>query len=174
MLKAQLTNGIAATETVPAATGWGTGEPSSPTTPRTKLRAPVSLVLPMFNEAPCVDLTLATALRTLEENFADFELVIADDASTDDSVARVEKWMARDERIRLIRLRRNERFGGALRAGLAAARNEFLIYTDFDLQIGLDCLPQLVPDRFPERFQPEIDVAQFQAEQGADEQIIGQ
>jgi glycosyltransferase involved in cell wall biosynthesis len=104
----------------------------------------VSLVLPMFNEAPCVDQTLATALRILEENFTDFEIIVADDASTDDSAARVAVWASRDPRIRLVRLVRNERFGGALRAGLSAAQNEFLVYTDFDLQIGLNCLPLLI------------------------------
>jgi glycosyltransferase involved in cell wall biosynthesis len=109
-----------------------------------KSRTTISLVLPMFNEAPCVDQTLATALRILEENFTDFEIVVADDASTDDSAARVTTWTARDPRIRLVRLTRNERFGGALRAGLTAAQNEFLVYTDFDLQIGLDCLPVLI------------------------------
>ncbi len=109
-----------------------------------KSRTSVSLVLPMFNEALCVDQTLTTALQILEQNFTDFEIVVADDASTDDSAALVQKWTARDPRIRLVRLPRNERFGGALRAGLSAAQNGFLIYTDFDLQIGLSCLPLLV------------------------------
>ena len=107
----------------------------------------ISLVLPMFNESLCVDQTLSYRPPCPpRENFTDFEIVVADDASTDDSVARVKNWVARDSRIRLVRLERNERFGGALRAGLAAAQNEFLIYTDFDLQIGLSCLPLLIQE----------------------------
>jgi len=98
----------------------------------------------MFNEAPSVDQTITNALRVLAENFSVFEIVVADDASTDHSAALLEQWVARDPRVRLVRLIRNERFGGALRAGLSAARNEFLIYTDFDLQIGLECLPELM------------------------------
>ena len=98
----------------------------------------------MFNEAPCVDQTITTALRVLAENFTEFEIVVADDASTDHSAALLEQWVACDPRVRLVRLVRNERFGGALRAGFAAARNEFLVYTDFDLQIGLECLPGLI------------------------------
>jgi glycosyltransferase involved in cell wall biosynthesis len=98
----------------------------------------------MFNEASGVDQTLTTVLGMLSAGFASFEIVVADDASTDGSAALVEKWAERDERIRLVKLPRNERFGGALRAGLAAARNEILIYTDFDLPIGLDCLPRLI------------------------------
>ena len=107
-------------------------------------RISISLVLPMYNEAPSVDRTLSTALLVLEEHFTDFEIVVADDASTDDSAARVAQWTTRDKRIRLVKLIHNERFGGALRAGLTAARNAFLIYTDFDLPISLHCLPGLV------------------------------
>ena len=98
----------------------------------------------MYNEAACVDSTITTALRVLAESFVEFEIVVADDASTDHSAALLEQWVAQDARVRLVRLVRNERFGGALRAGFAAARNEFLVYTDFDLQIGLECLPALI------------------------------
>ena len=146
MIEAGSDNGMAATATAPPVTAGRSVGPSDSTLSRPKLRAPISLVLPMFNEAPCVDQTLATALRALEDNFTDFEIVVADDASTDESPALVEKWVARDDRIRLVRLPRNERFGGALRAGLAAARQEYLIYTDFDLQIGLSCLPLLLAE----------------------------
>jgi glycosyltransferase involved in cell wall biosynthesis len=79
-----------------------------------------------------------------EMSFKDFEIVVEDDASTDDSSEQVQRWASKDPRIRLVRLARNQRFGGALRAGLAAARNEFLFYTDFDLQVGLHCLPQML------------------------------
>jgi glycosyltransferase involved in cell wall biosynthesis len=122
----------------------GQFEPVSALPLGVRSRTTVSLVLPMFNESPCVDQTLATALRVLEENFTDFEIIVADDASTDDSATRVATWATRDPRIHLVRLMRNERFGGALRAGLTAAQNEFLVYTDFDLQIGLNCLPLLI------------------------------
>ena len=98
----------------------------------------------MYNEAAGVDRTMRLALAELERDFTDFEIVIADDASTDDSAAQVTAWSAREPRIRLVRLPCNQRFGGALRAGLAAAGKPYLFYTDFDLQIGLDCLPAML------------------------------
>lgn len=109
-----------------------------------KVSSPTSLVLPMFNESAVVDVNLQRALENLDRDFTDFEIVVADDASTDDSLRRVETWTKRDPRIKLVRLPRNERFGGALRAGLAAASKEFLVYTDFDLPIALDALPCLL------------------------------
>jgi len=98
----------------------------------------------MYNESPGVDVTLRAVLDSLTANFSDFEIIVADDASTDDSAEKVARWATRDDRIRLVRLERNERFGGALRAGLAAARKEYVFYTDFDLQVGLECLPRML------------------------------
>jgi glycosyltransferase involved in cell wall biosynthesis len=105
---------------------------------------PISLVLPMFNEGPVVDTTLKRAVEGLERRFADFEIVVADDASTDGCAAKVEVWTRKDPRIKLVRLAHNQRFGGALCAGLLGATKDFLVYTDFDLPIRLESLPHLL------------------------------
>lgn len=105
---------------------------------------PISLVFPMFNEGPVVDTTLKQTIEVLERRFADFEIVVADDASTDGCAERVEQWARKDPRIRLVRLPRNQRFGGAICAGLQAASKDFLVYTDFDLPVRLDSLPRLL------------------------------
>jgi glycosyltransferase involved in cell wall biosynthesis len=110
----------------------------------TKVDTAISLVLPMFNESPVVEATLTHALGFLDRLFEDFEIVVADDGSTDDCAEKVARWVARDARLKLVRLPGNQRFGGALRAGLSAASNEFLVYTDFDLPVELNSLPRLL------------------------------
>jgi glycosyltransferase involved in cell wall biosynthesis len=105
------------------------------------LAAGISLVLPMFNEGAVVDKTLSEVMRSLERNFANFEVIVVDDASRDDCAAQVQRWAEKDSRISLIRMSRNERFGGALRRGLTAARKDWIFYTDFDLPVDLDCFP---------------------------------
>jgi glycosyltransferase involved in cell wall biosynthesis len=105
---------------------------------------PISLVLPMFNEAPVVDVTLKQAIEGLERRFADFEIVVADDASTDGCAEKVEQWTRKDPRIRLVRLPHNQRFGGAVCAALQGGTKDFLVYTDFDLPIRLESLPRLL------------------------------
>ena len=114
--------------------------------PGGKVRTPISLVLPMFNESLLVDHTLQLATTLLDHAFADFEIVVADDASTDNSVELVARWVANDPRIKLVRLPRNQMFGGALRAGLNAATKDWLVYTDFDLPVELDSLPRLLDE----------------------------
>jgi glycosyltransferase involved in cell wall biosynthesis len=102
--------------------------------------AGISLVLPMFNESAVVDRTLTEVVRSLGRNFLDFEIIVVDDGSSDDCAAKVHPWTKQDKRIKLIRMSRNERFGGALRRGLAAARKDWIFYTDFDLPVDLECL----------------------------------
>jgi len=119
----------------------------------------ISLVLPMYNEAPAIEATLRKTIEALEANFSDFEIVIADDASTDGCAEEIERRAAADPRIRLVRLPENQCFGGALRAGLDAARKDFLIYTDFDLPVALSCLPGVI-----ENFQRADVLTGFAAE----------
>ena len=107
------------------------------------LPAGVSLILPMFEESAVVDRTLSAVLDSLTQNFADFEVIVVDDGSTDDCADKVQRWVEKDWRVVLIRMERNERFGGALRRGLAAATKDWIFYTDFDLPVDLACFPDI-------------------------------
>jgi len=59
--------------------------------------------------------------------------VVSDDASTDDSADIVKSMAAKDNRIKLVCLTQNSKFGGALNAGLMAASKDVVVYTDSDL-----------------------------------------
>ena len=64
----------------------------------------VTVVMPLHNAADRVE----EGVRSVQaQSLLDWELVVVDDASTDDSVARVEALAADDARIRVLRLERN-------------------------------------------------------------------
>ncbi len=92
----------------------------------------VSFVLPMFNEAENIQETLRRAANLAHELAHDYEIVVADDASTDGSGDIVDTMAAQDSHIRSVRLKTNTKFGGALNAGLKAATKDIVIYTDSD------------------------------------------
>lgn len=93
----------------------------------------VSFVFPMFNEADNIEETLQRATALAAEISDDYEIVIADDASTDGSGDIVDKISAADKHVRSVRLKVNTKFGGALKEGLKNASKDVVIYTDFDL-----------------------------------------
>jgi len=76
----------------------------------------VSVLLPCYNAAA----TLSEALESLaEQTLTDFEVVLVDDGSTDDSLAIAQAWADRDRRFRLI-CQSHRGIVGALNAGLEA------------------------------------------------------
>ena len=88
----------------------------------------VSILLPVFNAAP----TLAACLRSvLRSDFADWECLILDDGSTDDSREVAQTFVAQDVRFRLLTLP-HRGLVQTLNTGLDAARGVFLARLDAD------------------------------------------
>jgi len=85
----------------------------------------ISVLVPVFNGerylAECLDSVLA-------QDFADYELLIGDDGSTDGSVAMVERYAARDPRIRWWRNSGNLGIAGSFNACLQNARGDYIKY----------------------------------------------
>jgi glycosyltransferase involved in cell wall biosynthesis len=83
----------------------------------------VSVVLVTFNRANVLGETVRSVLaQTLD----DFELIVCDDASTDETPVVIAEWAARDSRILYVRQPRNLRTAGNLRCGIALAKAELV------------------------------------------------
>lgn len=92
----------------------------------------ISIVVPTFNSAMTVSKTI-DALLTQDYPKKHYEVIIADDASTDGTAAMLEKKYGR--RIRSLKLKTNRGPAGARNAGARAARFDIVAFTDSD------CLP---------------------------------
>ena len=92
----------------------------------------ISFVFPMFNESENVAQTLKRAGGLARSLAEDYEIIVVDDASTDGSADVVANLASGDAKIKLIRLMRNTKFGGALKEGLKNASKDIVIYTDSD------------------------------------------
>jgi glycosyltransferase involved in cell wall biosynthesis len=101
------------------------------------LRPTLSLVLPALNEAENLAVALPGARRQLALLCEDFEIIVVDDGSIDDTAQVVRAAAAEDPRVRLVQHPRNRGYGSALRSGFHAARFERVAFTDADLQFDL-------------------------------------
>lgn len=87
----------------------------------------VSVIMPVHNRAA---MATAAARSMLAQTFTDFELIVVDDASSDDSGMAVAALG--DPRITLLRLSTNLGPGGARNAGFVLARGEYVAFLDSD------------------------------------------
>lgn len=82
-----------------------------------------------FNGAPYLDRALVSVLA---QSFKAIELLVVDDASTDDSVAILRKMAGTDPRLKPIFLKENRGPAGARNAALNAAQGDWIAIVDAD------------------------------------------
>jgi glycosyltransferase involved in cell wall biosynthesis len=88
----------------------------------------VSVLMPTFNQAPFIQRALSSLQ---DQTLTDWELVIVDDGSSDDTRARIEPYLA-DSRIRYLRLNENRGLGAALNVALQATGAPMVAYLPSD------------------------------------------
>jgi glycosyltransferase involved in cell wall biosynthesis len=104
----------------------------------------LSVVIPVFNEAPNLEALHREFTDTLEPWGRTYELILVDDGSTDGSFDILTRIQAGDSKVRVIQLRRNFGQTAAFAAGFAAARGRVIVTSDGDLQTDAADVPRLV------------------------------
>jgi glycosyltransferase involved in cell wall biosynthesis len=105
----------------------------------------LSVFFPAYNDAPSLPKLLAKTFDVLELHVADYEVIVVNDGSYDNTAAVLEKLRAEyGARLRVVTHPQNRGYGGALRSGFEAARKEFVFYTDGDSQYDVGELPRLL------------------------------
>jgi teichuronic acid biosynthesis glycosyltransferase TuaG len=89
----------------------------------------VSIITPAFRAARFVGDSIRSAVA---QDYPNWEMLIVDDCSPDDTAKRVEEWVGRDSRVRLIRQPRNGGPAAARNAALASASGRFAAFLDSD------------------------------------------
>ena len=92
----------------------------------------------MYNEAKIIEDTAKTLHQYMSENFTDYEILFADDGSTDGSSALVEDL--RLPNVRIVGYEKNYGKGCAVRTAMLAAGGDVVMFTDSDLAYGTDVI----------------------------------
>jgi glycosyltransferase involved in cell wall biosynthesis len=104
----------------------------------------VSVIIPTYNRVHLV----GRAIRSvLEQSYQNFELIIVDDGSTDETEALLRMFQEKDLRIKCIKHGRNEGGSAARNAGIKQAKGKFLVFLDSD------------DEWLPGKLASEVDVA---------------
>jgi glycosyltransferase involved in cell wall biosynthesis len=89
----------------------------------------VSIVLPTYNGARYLDESVGSCRA---QTLTNWELIIVDDGSTDETPLRIAQYVSADHRIRSVRHETNRKLPAALNTGFHLARGHFLTWTSDD------------------------------------------
>lgn len=100
----------------------------------------ISVIVPVYN----VEEYLEECLDSIKnQTFADIEVILVNDGSTDNSQAICKRYCERDSRFHLIN-QENKGLSGARNRGMSESKGEFITFVDSDDVLKEDMLKQLV------------------------------
>ena len=109
-------------------------------------RKQITISVPVFNEEGNIAVLLAR-LRAVADQVADrydFEFLFTDNDSKDETLALLEAEVARDPRVRVLKLSRNFGFQRSILSNFLHARGAAAIQIDADLQDPTELIPQMI------------------------------
>lgn len=106
--------------------------------------ASLSVFFPCYNEQDNVAQTVERAVEVLEKLDIDYEIIVVNDGSSDDTAKIADKIAEENCRVKVEHHPKNRGYGAALRTGFKAASKELVFYTDGDGQFDLGEMPALL------------------------------
>ena len=109
------------------------------------VRKKIAVVTSAYNEAECVD-ELGRRLATVFDELPtyDFEVIVVENGSDDDTFERLEAICTRDPRFKVVQLARNFRMDGGLTAGLDSVDADAVVLMTADLQDPPEMIPRFI------------------------------
>jgi len=96
--------------------------------------AGLSVFFPAYNDSGTIASLVISAIRAAQRLTSDFEIIVVNDGSGDNTAAILDELAHAYPQVRVIHHPRNRGYGGALRTGFAAATRDLVFYTDGDAQ----------------------------------------
>jgi glycosyltransferase involved in cell wall biosynthesis len=115
----------------------------------------VSAFFPCYNDADSIAKMIGDVDAALSGAGVDYEIIVTNDGSKDNSAAVLTELQTTFERLRVVTHEVNRGYGGALISGFTAATKDWIFYTDGDAQYDASEVTKLL-----EAVRPDSDVVQ--------------
>ena len=89
----------------------------------------VSVIIPTYNRAHLIGKAIQSVLN---QTYQDFEVIVVDDGSTDNTEEVIKEFQKKDKRIKYIKHEKNKGYPKALNTGIKAAKGEYIAFQDDD------------------------------------------
>jgi glycosyltransferase involved in cell wall biosynthesis len=104
----------------------------------------VTAIIPVYNDRPSLEIAIPKSIEILSKCSTGFELVVAEDGSTDGSAELVRRFEKTDPRVRLMHSDERLGRGKALNRAILGAQGTIVCYYDVDLATDMQHLPKLI------------------------------
>ncbi|MBW2076676.1 MAG: glycosyltransferase family 2 protein [Deltaproteobacteria bacterium] len=111
---------------------------------REEANTEISILVPLFNEAPNLNLLVEGVVEVMRSLGRTFELILIDDGSMDESLEILRAMKNGIPELRVVVLRRNFGQSAAMMAGFDHARGEIIVSMDGDLQNDPHDIPPMI------------------------------
>ncbi len=108
------------------------------------MRKSLTISMPAFNEAENIPGMVADLLRVLPRLVDEFEVIVVDDGSRDDTAVVIQQLAAQHSELKLVQHGENKGYGTAVLTGLSHASKELVFFTDADRQFDLSEIEKLL------------------------------
>jgi glycosyltransferase involved in cell wall biosynthesis len=111
----------------------------------------LSVIIPAYNEAERIPLTLVDIDRHLRQRKFSYEILVVNDGSTDETAKIVKKMMPVIKNLKLMDNDINRGKGAVARQGMLLASGKYRLFTDADNSTSIDQFDKMIP-RFGEGY----------------------
>lgn len=98
----------------------------------------LSIFMPAYNEEANIAKVALEAAAAGKRVAEDYEVIVVNDGSKDDTAKIVTELHVRDPHIRLVNHEVNRGYGGAIKSGMKACKMDYIFFTDSDSQFHFD------------------------------------
>lgn len=108
-------------------------------------RQSITVFFPAYNDSATIGNLVENALDVLPQLTEDFEILVINDGSTDETANVLNSLAKQSKNVRVVHHEINLGYGGALRSGFANASKDLVFYTDGDGQYDVREILRLFP-----------------------------
>lgn len=99
------------------------------------LKEKITVIMPAFNESEIIERNVNETIRTFENFKVDFEIIIIDDGSTDETWAKIKGLESKFPSVKATRNMKNYGKGRALKKGFRFAKGDYVVFLDSDIDL---------------------------------------
>jgi glycosyltransferase involved in cell wall biosynthesis len=104
----------------------------------------LSFVIPAYNEEVFIEDTLGTLDSVFKKKINQYEIVVVDDGSQDETYKKALQYANRNGHVKVIRYARNTGKGFAIKTGVMESTGDIVIFVDGDMEIDFNTISKYV------------------------------